>query len=149
MADDFTQENRRLRIETPLGTDALLITALSATEGISTLFQFQADLIGRDENADFDKIVGKNVTVSIAAGGGERFLNGIVSRFSQSGTVGRHATYRAEIVPWLWFLTRTSDCRIFQKQSIPDIVKQLFGEYGFSDYRFRLNGSYEPRESWL
>ena len=32
MADDFTQENRRLRIATPLGTDALLITALSGTE---------------------------------------------------------------------------------------------------------------------
>ena len=146
MADDFTQENRRLRIETPLGTDALLITGLSGTEGISTLFHFQAELLGRDEKADFDAIVGENVTISIAAGGGDRFINGMVSRFAQSGTVGRHATYRAEIVPWLWFLTRTSDCRIFQKQSVPDIVKQLFGEYGFSDYRFRLTGSYESRE---
>jgi type VI secretion system secreted protein VgrG len=146
MADDFTQANRRLRIGTPLGPDALLITALSGTEGISTLFHFQAEMLGRDEKADFDAIVGKNVTVSIAAGGGDRFVNGIVSRFSQSGTVGRHATYRAEIVPWLWFLTRTSDCRIFQKQSVPDIVKQLFGEYGFPDYRFHLTGSYERRE---
>ena len=146
MADDFTQANRRLRIETPLGPDALLITALSGTEGLSTLFHFQAELLGRDEKADFDAIVGKGVTISIAAGGGDRFFHGVVSRFSQSGTVGRHATYRAEIVPWLWFLTRTSDCRIFQHKSVPDIVKQLFGEYGFSDYRFRLTGSYEPRE---
>src|SRR5262249_10500058 len=144
MADDFTQENRRLRIATPLGTDALLITALSGTEGISTLFHFQAELLGRDEKANFDAIVGENVTISIAAGGGDRFVNGMVSRFSQSGTVGRHATYRAEIVPWLWFLTRTSDCRIFQKQSVPDIVKQLFGEYGFSDYRFRLTRGQQP-----
>ena len=58
MADDFTQANRRLRIETPLGPDALLITALSGTEGISTLFHFQAELLGRDERADFDAIVG-------------------------------------------------------------------------------------------
>ena len=146
MADDFTQENRRLRIETPLGTDALLITALSGTEGVSTLFHFQAELIGRDEKADFDGIVGQGVTISIAAGDGPRYVNGIVSRFSQSGTVGDHASYHAEIVPWLWFLTRTSDCRIFQKKSVPDIVKQIFGEYGFSDFRFRLTGTYEPRE---
>jgi len=146
MADDFTQANRRLRIETPLGPDALLITALSGTEGVSSLFRFEAELLGRDENADFDSIVGANVTVSIGAGGGPRFINGIVSRFSQSGTVGDHPYYRAEIVPWLWFLTRTSDCRIFQRKSVPDILKQLFGEYGFSDFRFKLSGSYEPRE---
>ncbi len=146
MADEFTQANRRLRIETPLGPDALLLTALSGTEGLSTLFHFHADLIGRDERADFDAIVGKNVTISIAAGGGPRHVNGIVSRFSQGGTVGRRLTYRAEVVPWLWFLTRTADCRIFQKKSVPDVVKQIFGEYGFSNYRFRLTGTYEPRE---
>jgi type VI secretion system secreted protein VgrG len=142
----FTQANRRLRIATPLGSDALLITALTGSEGISTLFGFRAELIGRDEHADFDAIVGKSVTVAIAAAGGDRHVNGIVSRFAQSGTVGRHASYTADIVPWPWFLTRTTDCRIFQKKSVPDIVKQLFGEYGQSDYRFQLTGSYEPRE---
>jgi type VI secretion system secreted protein VgrG len=80
-APGFTQANRRLRIATPLGPDALLITALAGTEGISTLFQFQAALLGRDERADFDTIVGKNVTVAIAATGGDRYVNGAVHRF--------------------------------------------------------------------
>ena len=142
----FTQENRRLRIATPLGPDALLLTALSGTEGVSTLFHFAAELLGRDERVDFDAIVGKSVTIAIAAADGTRYLNGIVSRFAQSGTVGRHASYSADIVAWPWFLTRTTDCRIFQRKSVPDIVKQLFGEYGLPDYRFQLAGSYEPRE---
>src|SRR5262245_33889984 len=146
MADDFTQDNRRLRIATPLGHDALLITALSGTEGVSTLFHFEAELVGRYESADFDAIVGKNVTVAIATEAGDRHLNGIVSRFTQGGTVGDHASYRVEIVPWLWFLTRTADCRVFQKLSVPDLVKQLFGEYGLADYRFDLKGTYQPRE---
>jgi type VI secretion system secreted protein VgrG len=146
VADDFSQANRRLRIATPLGPDALLITALRGAEGISTLFHFEAELLGRDERVDFDAIVGKNVTVAIAGADGDRHINGIVSRFSQGGTVGRHASYRVEIVPWLWFLTRTADCRIFQKQAVPDVVKQLFGEYGLTDYRFQLAGTYEPRE---
>jgi type VI secretion system secreted protein VgrG len=68
-----------------------------------------------------------------------------VSRFTQSGTVGGHAHYQADIVPWPWYLTRTTDCRIFQKKSLPEIVKQLFGEYGLSDYELRLAGTY-PRE---
>ena len=29
---------------------------------------------------------------------------------------------------------------------MPDIVKQIFGEYGFTDFRFQLSGTYEPRE---
>src|SRR5262245_46503553 len=145
-APGFTQANRRLRIATPLGPDELLITALTGTEGISTLFQFRAELLGRNDRADFDTIVGKNVTVAIAATGGDRYVNGIVSRFAQAGTVGRHASYTADIVAWPWFLTHTTDCRIFQKKSVPDIVKQIFGEYGLSDYRFQLTGSYEPRE---
>src|SRR4029450_11070560 len=100
MADDFTQANRRLRIETPLGPDALLITALSGTEGLSTLFHFHAELLGRHAKADFDAIVGKGVPISVAAGGGDRFFHGVVSRFSQSGTVGRHASYRGGMGPW-------------------------------------------------
>ena len=146
MADDFSQANRRLRIATPLGPDALLITALTGTEGISTLFHFEAELLGRDEKADFAAIVGKPVTIAIAAGDGARHLHGIVSRFRQGGTAGRHATYRAEIVPWMWFLTRTTDCRIFQKKSVPDIVTQIFKDHGFSDYRLQVTGSFEPRE---
>ncbi len=146
VAGHFSQQHRRLRIATPLGPDALLITALSGTEGMSTLFHFEVELLGRDEHADFDAIVGKNVTVAIASAEGDRHINGIVSRFRQAGTVGRHASYRAEIVPWLWFLTRTADCRIFQKLAVPDIVKQVFGEYGLTDYRFQLTGTYEPRE---
>ena len=30
------------------------------------------------------------------------------------------------MVPWLWFLTRTADCRIFQNKKAPDIIKQIF-----------------------
>jgi type VI secretion system secreted protein VgrG len=142
MADDFTQKNRRLKITTPLGPDALLLTRLSGHEGISTLFSFEADFIGRDSTLDFDAIVGKEITISVLMTGGERYLNGVISRFAHSGTVGAHATYHAQIVPWFWFLTRTTDCRIFQNKSVPDIVQQIFGEYGFSDFGLRLHGSY-------
>ena len=146
MADNFTQKDRRLKITTPLGEDALLLTGLSGQEGISTLFSFEAELAGPHVGVDFEAIVGKNVTVSILRDGGERLINGIVSRFSQSGTVGTHGTFHAQIVPWLWFLTRTTDCRIFQNKTVPDIAKQIFGEYGFTDFNFRLRGTFPEWE---
>ncbi len=78
-------------------------------------------------------------------------IHGIVTRFRQAGRVyvdgGQPRTaYRAEIHPWLWFLTRTTDSRIFQDRSVPDIVKQIFDDLGFSDYKDELTGSYAPRE---
>ena len=42
--------------------------------------------------------------------------------------------YQAIVVPWLWFLTRTSDCRIFQEMTVPDIIKQVFREHEFTDF---------------
>ena len=145
MADDFTQANRRLRIDTPLGPDKLLVTSVAGGEALSSLFHFDAELVGPD-TFDFEKVVGKPMTISIASVQGTRYFSGICSRISQGGTVADHGSYRAEIVPWLWFLTRTADCRIFQKLSVPDIIKKIFGDLGFNDYAFRLQGTYEARE---
>jgi hypothetical protein len=43
-------------------------------------------------------------------------------------------------------LSLSSDCRIFQRLSVPDIVARVCDDLGFRDYRLRLIGSYEPRE---
>jgi type VI secretion system secreted protein VgrG len=40
---------------------------------------------------------------------------------------GRYYRYHAVVRPWLWFLSRTADCRIFQDMTVPDIVKTVFG----------------------
>ena len=78
---------------------------------------------------DFDEIIGQNVTVSMdQKGGGKRYWNGFISRFVQGvSTSARFAQYRATMVPWLWFLTRKADCRIFQQMTIPDIIKEPSG----------------------
>src|SRR5262245_11740880 len=145
-----TQANRSIRISTPLGEDVLLLTALSGREAMSQLFAFHLELATNDpDRVIFDKLVGKPVSIEIVnpdTPDTPRYIHGHVSRFSQSGTVGDLGNYTAEVVPWLWFLTRTSDCRIFQSKSVPDIVKQVFGEYGLKDFEFKLHGSYEPRE---
>ena len=45
-----------------------------------------------------------------------------------------YSSYRATMVPWLWLLTRTADCRIFQEMKAPDIIKTIFGDYGFGGF---------------
>ncbi len=50
------------------------------------------------------------------------------------------------MVPWLWFLTRTADCRIFQNKKVPDIIQKVFKDLGFHDYELRLYGDFAPRD---
>ena len=58
----------------------------------------------------------------------------------------KRRNYRAEVVPWLWFLTRTSDCRIFQQKTAPEIIEQIFKDLGFSDFKAQLSGKHPKRE---
>ena len=121
------QDTRWLAINTPLGADVLAVRSIALQEQLSRPFQIEAELRSEDGKVDFDKVIGHNVTLRLNVGQKEtRFFNGFVSRFVQVANEGAHASYRATIVPWLWFLTRTSDCRIFQAKSIPDIIEAVF-----------------------
>jgi type VI secretion system secreted protein VgrG len=139
-----TQATRHIAIDTPLGEDVLLLRSFSAHEEISRLFEFDLDLLSENYEINFDDIIAQNVTLRMELpGGGKRYWNGYINRFVQGvSTSPQFARYRATMVPWLWFLTRTSDCRIFQEKTVPDIIKQIFRDLGFSDIEDRLSGGY-------
>jgi type VI secretion system secreted protein VgrG len=141
------QAHRRIAISTPLGKDVLLLRGFAGSEAISQLFHFDLDLLSENDSIKFQDVVGKNVTLRIYdAAGGERYWNGFISRFSQGAQDRRLTAYRAQMVPWLWFLTRTADCRIFQNQKAPDIIQKIFKDLGFSDFKLRLYGDFVTRD---
>jgi type VI secretion system secreted protein VgrG len=144
----ITQAERTLSLTTPLGTDVLLLTAFSGTESLSRLFNYQLDLASANDAIAAKDIVGKPVTWSVSRfDQNPRYFSGIVSRFV-AGAVNRRKlrTYRAEVVPWPWLLTRTTDCRIFQNLNTPDIVTTIFKDFGFNDFALELKGSFPKRE---
>lgn len=143
----LTQQTRALKLKTPLGDDALLLTGFRGNEELSRLFRFELEMISENDNVQATDVVGKNVTFSIAtADGAPRFFNGFVTHFGSGDERQGRRTYRAEVVPWLWFLSQTSDCRIFQNKSVPQIIEQLFGDLGFSDYELNVQQTHDPRE---
>jgi type VI secretion system secreted protein VgrG len=143
----FTQANQYVSISTPLGKDKLLLRSFHGEERISGLFHFFLEMQSEEKSLDFSQIVGKSATITVAlADGSSRYINGIVGRFVQAGSDARFTTYFAELHPWLWLLTQTADCRIFQNKSVPDIVTGLFTELGFTDYKNSTTGTYNPLE---
>jgi type VI secretion system secreted protein VgrG len=148
----FTQAGRLLAVSTPLGTDVLLLRNFSGSESLSRLFHFELDMVAQSTtDIAFDQILGQSVTVAITLpDSSTRFINGIVSRFSQSHRVpsalgtGTLTIYRAELVPLVWTLAKKAQSRIFQQLSVPDILKQVLT--GISIDVSQLQGTYLPRD---
>ena len=141
-----TQKHRIVSVKSPLGEDVLLFRQMTAREELGRLSEFHLDLLSENETIKMEDVLGKKITVKMALReGGERFFNGYVSRFAQIERVQGLAHYEATLKPWLWFLTRTADCRIFQDKTIPEIIKEIFRDHGFSDFKESLNRSYKPK----
>jgi len=134
---------RVMEIVTPLGEDVLLFHGMNAREEMSRPFEYHLDLLSKKKDVNVDEILGKNVTIKLGLPDDQtRYFNGYVTRFAQGNMAGPYYRYRALVRPWLWFLTRTADCRIFQEMKVPDIIKAVFADHGMADYKFELTGTY-------
>jgi len=131
-----------LQISTPLGSDKLVATGLSGEEGLSSLFLFTVTASATADGLDPGAVSGKAVTLTLVDGAGlTRFINGIATRVAVCGK-----SWSIDLRPWPWLLGLASDNRIFQNKSVPDIVKAVFSDAGFSDYQDKLTGSYATRD---
>ncbi len=140
------QENSPFRLETALGPEALLLRGFTGTEAISRPFHFELDLLSQRSTVDPSEILRTPALLRMQLPGDEeRFIHGRVSRFAQLGMRDEFVVYRAEIVPWIWFLGLSRESRIFQEMTVPDIVEDVFGRMGYSDFEFRLSKSYPTR----
>ena len=128
----YTQENRLISIKVDgQDDDALLLQSFTGFEAISRPFSIQADVLSDLPTVDFTTIIGQKATITLQTNdeNNPRYFNGYVSRFAQSGSDKIFHHYHMEIVPWIWFLTRHSDCRIYHNLSIPEIIQKVFDAF--------------------
>ena len=149
----FTQDNQYFKVSTPLGKDKLIFRNLQGNEKLSELFEYTVEAISETNNLAFDSIVGKPVSVTLEfTNNYKRYIHGIATTFTQARSdktpdTETHLTvYHITLRPWFWFLTLTKNCQIFQNMSTPEIIKAIFKELGFSDFKDSLKGTYTKRE---
>jgi len=142
------QADRLMQFTSPLGKDVLLIESLEGAEGISQLFEYRVDLLAElDANIDPKDLIGAKVNVALALNDaqGSRWINGIIASFEQRAGDSEFNVYRARIVPAIWQLTLSANCRVFQNKTVLDIAKAVIGEYGLS-ISDQTDGSYQQLE---
>jgi len=147
--DEDGDEETWLYLTTPLDESRrkFFVRELEGLEQISGLFHYKMILRSEDNAVDFASLLGEKVTVVMDRyDGGQRYINGVVSRFVQAGYDGKVTSYYAEVSPWLWLLSLTSDSKIFQNQTVPEILAAVFTAHGFTDFDDRTSATYGPRE---
>lgn len=143
---ELTQDHRLLSLTSPLPKDELLLTSFEGQDQISDLFEFQLEALSKNHSIQPEQLIGKLVTVTIQNDIKPTF-NGYVSSFTYGEVLADDLrTYRLTIVPWLWFLSKTNNHRIFQENSTKDIITQVFKDLGFNDFNFKAEGNPAPRE---
>lgn len=135
-----------ITLSSPLPAADLFLESMNVSEGLSQLGGMQLNLLSEQSTLAPKDLLGKPVTVTLHLQDDEkRFFHGYVTRFGLGTPRGRYFAYQAEVRPWLWFLTRTSDCRIFQEMSVPDIVKKVFDDHAsVAQVKLKLFRSYRP-----
>ncbi|MCA9403216.1 MAG: type VI secretion system tip protein VgrG [Candidatus Omnitrophica bacterium] len=142
------QDRVTIEVRTPLGPNAFEVEAMEGEEELSGAYNFLLEVAGGSASIAPERLLGQPVTVSVSREGTDPwYYSGIINRFVlKSITADGEAIYRIRFVPKLWYLNLTSDARIFQEQSVPDIVATVLRENGVTDFRFALTDAYPVRE---
>jgi len=159
----YSQEDRLLAVKTTAGTTELLLEKLSGTEALSKPFEFKLTMLSTNFEVDLKSLLRTPVTLTvIQADGSERYFNAVFRSLTQakegedvmkghenkgiSNPARDLAVYDAVVVPKVWFLSLDSNCKIFQNLSVPDIVSKILKDNNVTDFSFRTNGTYPPRD---
>ncbi|HDR2595196.1 TPA: type VI secretion system tip protein VgrG [Enterobacter bugandensis] len=134
------------RITVQLPVEGLLFWKLSGREAMSESFALTLTVLGTDARIDRSKLLGQPVTVTIPTQSllTSRYINGKITRVAVSAvelTGTRYAVYQLTVEPDLWPMKRDRNLRIFQGQTVPQIVKTLLGEHQVN-VEDKLTGSY-------
>ncbi|HDC4617213.1 TPA: type VI secretion system tip protein VgrG, partial [Enterobacter asburiae] len=124
----------------------LLFWKLTGREAMSESFALTLTVLGTDARIDRSKLLGQPVTVTIPTQSllTSRYVNGKITRVAVSAvelTGTRYAVYQLTVEPDLWPMKRDRNLRIFQGQTVPQIVKTLLGEHQVN-VEDKLTGSY-------
>ncbi len=132
------------------GEGTLSVRRFSVQESLSGMFTVSIEARSPNEDIDLETIVGKPALFRVVTGVAwahldTRLWTGVVSemeltRVEPSGL----STYELKIVPHLWLLTQRTNYRMFQHQSVPEIVKKMLDEWRIQ-YDARIEEDRYPR----
>jgi type VI secretion system secreted protein VgrG len=136
-------------MEGPLPKTKMFIKAARVVEGLSKITETTIDFMCHNRNLPLEDLVGQSHKIKMQKGeeGAEQWRE-FVGTCIEASAIGVHegySFYSLEIRPWIWFLTKTSNNRIFQNLKATEIITKIFQDRGFSEYSWKVMRQLEKR----
>ena len=146
--DEIVLTGRMLTMDGGYKAKDLMLKSAVVKEGLSQLTETTIEFLSKDRKMKMEDVVGYPMSLHIETykDGQKRHFHGTCVSVEYLGLSEGFGHFSAAVRPWLWFLTRTADCKIFQEKDVTEIIKEVFGEAGFSDYQLKISGSYAKRD---
>ncbi|MFJ2453345.1 type VI secretion system Vgr family protein [Pseudomonas protegens] len=126
---------------------AFEVVEFTLEEALSEPFRLTLELASDNGAIDFGQILDQPALLTIWQGGLQvRHVHGLVSSFTQGKSGFRRTRYRLLVEPQLARLALSSDWRIFQQKTVPEILKSVLDEHGVLDYKPYIHTQHAPRE---
>lgn len=137
-----------ITVATPISDTSLELLSLTGHEELSRPFEYTVVLRSTVMSQDFSAVLGQPITVTLTdAAGTAQYIRGVVTEFSHNADYGtRDTIYTATLRPTFWLLSLRSDYKIFQKKSVTDIIKAVFSDAGFTDFKDSTTGTYTAQD---
>lgn len=143
---EYKQQDRPIKVTTPLGEDVLLLERFEGKEAISQPYEFHLHMVSTQKNLAIKNLINQGITLEVRlADGSYRPIHGICKSARQLELHMGLTTYQLEMVPKFWFLTQSADCRFFLDKTVPEILEEVLGKHGVQ-FETALNKGYEKRK---
>jgi type VI secretion system secreted protein VgrG len=115
-------------------------------ERLSELFEVSLLVWSNDRSLSLDALSGELASFSASNGLRIRMWTGVCRNIRQVAVERDKALYRVFLVPALWLLTQRRNHRIFRHMTIPDIVREMLGEWNIEPV-LRIDESFYPERN--
>ncbi|WP_043200645.1 type VI secretion system Vgr family protein [Paraburkholderia acidipaludis] len=135
----ISQQERLLKLDTPLGSGVLLPQRAIGQSHIGRNFQFTVDVVSLKDSLELKSLIAQPVTLWIQQLD-KSYLphNGYVHTVRRLGSDGRLTSFQISFSSWLHFLKFRKDARIFQDMSVESILTTVFNNHPQARGAYRI-----------
>lgn len=126
-----------INVSTPLKPDTFVLESMSVFESLSRIPTYQITLLSKNTAINPDDLLAQPIVVTAKLDGqAERVFYAYVTEFSSSPSDSSLSWSRYNVTahPWLWFLGQNSDCRVFQRKTVVEIIKEILQESQYKKF---------------
>ncbi|NWE80400.1 contractile injection system protein, VgrG/Pvc8 family, partial [Pseudomonas yamanorum] len=123
------------------------VVSFKLEEGLSPPFKLTLELATHNAAIDFNRVLDLAGLFTLWRDETPvRHVHGLVSLFQQGDTGFRRTRYTAVVEPTLKRFDLRSNWRIFQAQTVPDIITSMLAEHKLTDIRSEICFEHQHRE---